>query len=221
MQIHELDSFAGTPSSTDYLAIDNGSNTLKIPATSVGVSTSMTQSEAQNGTNTNPRVISPYRLKQAINYHAPIPNAMTANEAEAGTETETRVISPKVFKDSVEAIAGTTENTQITLTASGVSAPSTLYKYGKVVMLSIQIGNGTALSSLTGVDTIGTLPEGYRPPAQRIFPISARNVGGWATATYYNALISIDQTGTISLRGKASELKQAQYLAGAVTYIVQ
>jgi hypothetical protein len=114
----------------------------------------------------------------------------------------------------------TTNSTQITLTASGVSAPSTLYKCGKVVMLSIQLGNGTALSSLTGVDTIGTLPEGYRPPAQRIFPISARNVGGWATATYYNAIISIDQTGVISLRGKASELKQAQYLMGTVTFLI-
>lgn len=115
----------------------------------------------------------------------------------------------------------TTKSTQITLTASGVSATSTLYKCGKVVMLSIQLGNGTALSSLTGVDTIGTLPVGYRPPAQRIFPISARNVGGWATATYYNAIISIDQTGVISLRGKASDLKQAQYLMGTVTYIVE
>lgn len=113
-----------------------------------------------------------------------------------------------------------TTSTQITLTASGVSAPSTLYKCGKVVMLSIQLGNGTALSSLTGVDTIGTLPEGYRPPVQRVFPISARNSGAWASATYYNALISIDQNGVISLRGKASELKQAQYLMGAVTYLI-
>ena len=114
----------------------------------------------------------------------------------------------------------TTKSTQITLTASGVSAPSTLYKYGKVVMLSIQLGNGTALSSLTGVDTIGTLPEGYRPPVQRVFPICARNSGPWASATYYNAVVSIDPNGVISLRGKASELKQAQYLMGAVTFLI-
>lgn len=113
-----------------------------------------------------------------------------------------------------------TTSTHITLTASGVSAPSTLYKCGKVVMLSIQIGNGTALSSLTGVDTIGTLPEGYRPPVQRVFPIGARNSGAWGSATYYNAVVSIDQTGTISLRGKASDLKQAQYIMGAVTYLI-
>lgn len=187
MQIHELDSFSGTPTSTDYLVIDNGTETKKIPAPNVGAS---------------------------------VPVAMTQSEAEAGTETGTRVISPKVLKDSVEEIVGTTESTQITLTASGVSAPSTLYKYGKVVMLSIQLGNGTALSSLTGGDTIGTLPEGYRPPVQRVFPISARNSGAWASATYYNAIISIDQTGTILLRGKASDLKQAQYLMGAVTYLI-
>ena len=113
----------------------------------------------------------------------------------------------------------TTKSAQITLTASGVSAPSTLYKCGKVVMLPIQLGNGTALSSLTGVDTIGTLPEGYRPTAQRVFPISARNSGAWASATYYNAMVSIDQDGVISLRGKASDLKQAQYLMGAVTFL--
>ena len=114
----------------------------------------------------------------------------------------------------------TTKSKQITLTASGVSAPSTIYKCGKVVMLSIQIGNGTALSSLTGVDNIGTLPEGYRPTAQRVFTISARNSGAWASATYYHTLISIDQTGTISLRGKASDLKQAQYLMGTVTFLI-
>ncbi len=31
MQIHELNSFAGAPGSTDYLAIDDGSETSKIP----------------------------------------------------------------------------------------------------------------------------------------------------------------------------------------------
>lgn len=66
MQIHELDSFTGTPSSTDYLAIDTGSNTLKIPSTSIGVSTSMTQAEATAGTSTAKRVISPKVLKDTI-----------------------------------------------------------------------------------------------------------------------------------------------------------
>lgn len=81
MQIHELDSFTGTPSSTDYLAIDTGSNTLKIPATSIGVSTSMTQAEATAGTSTAKRVISPKVLKDTID------NAVSAISAifESGT----------------------------------------------------------------------------------------------------------------------------------------
>lgn len=59
MQIHELNSFVGTPSSTDYLAIDDGDTTTKVPATALGVSTAMTLAEAEAGTITSPRVISP------------------------------------------------------------------------------------------------------------------------------------------------------------------
>lgn len=67
MQIHELNTFVGTPSATDYLAIDDGSETNKVPATSLGVSTEMTQAEAEAGTVTDPRVISPSVFKAAVN----------------------------------------------------------------------------------------------------------------------------------------------------------
>lgn len=134
MLIHELDSFSGTPTNTDYLVIDDGTETKKIPAPNVGspVPDAMTQSEAQNGTNTNSRVISPYRLKQAINYHAPIPSAMTANEAEAGTVTETRVISPKVLKDSVQSIITDYVVSSGSGTASGAVWTWRKWKSGKV-----------------------------------------------------------------------------------------
>lgn len=59
MQIHELNSFSGTPGSGDYLAIDDGNTTKKVPATSLGVNTPMTLAEAQAGSVTDPRVISP------------------------------------------------------------------------------------------------------------------------------------------------------------------
>lgn len=67
MQIHELNTFVGTPSATDYLAIDDGTETKKVPATSLGVSTEMTQAEAEAGTVTDPRVISPSVFKAAVN----------------------------------------------------------------------------------------------------------------------------------------------------------
>lgn len=36
MQIHELDTYISTPSDTDYMAVDDGTETFKIPMTSVG-----------------------------------------------------------------------------------------------------------------------------------------------------------------------------------------
>lgn len=66
MQIHELNSFVGTPSATDYLAIDDGTETNKVPATSLGVSTQMTQAEATAGTVTAPRVVSPSVFKASV-----------------------------------------------------------------------------------------------------------------------------------------------------------
>lgn len=36
MQIHELDTYISTPSDTDYMAVDDGTETFKIPITSVG-----------------------------------------------------------------------------------------------------------------------------------------------------------------------------------------
>lgn len=66
MQIHELNTFAGTPTETDYLAIDNGTETNKVPATSLGVSTQMTQAEATAGTVTVPRVVTPAVFKSSV-----------------------------------------------------------------------------------------------------------------------------------------------------------
>lgn len=66
MQIHELNSFTGTPSATDYLAIDDGTETNKVPATALGVSTQMTQAEATAGTVTEPRVVSPSVFKASV-----------------------------------------------------------------------------------------------------------------------------------------------------------
>lgn len=59
MQIHELPTKSGTPGSGDYLAIDDGQETSKVPATNLGVTTQMTQAEAEAGSGTSPRVITP------------------------------------------------------------------------------------------------------------------------------------------------------------------
>ena len=59
MQIHELNNFAGTPTSSDYLAIDNSTTTTKIGATGLGVQDKLTVAEANTGTSTASRIVTP------------------------------------------------------------------------------------------------------------------------------------------------------------------
>lgn len=87
MQIHELETFAGTPSATDYIAVDDGTETMKIPATSVGAQYSaMTPAQAEAGTDTDAKVISPAVLKSSIEALAPTQTASDV-PAEFGTTT--------------------------------------------------------------------------------------------------------------------------------------
>ena len=66
MQIHEFDTYIGTPSETDYMAVDDGTETFKIPLSNVGVSTEMTLAEAVAGESTEPRVITPAVLNSFV-----------------------------------------------------------------------------------------------------------------------------------------------------------
>ena len=66
MQIHELDTYIGAPSETDFMAVDDGTETFKIPLPNVGVSTEMTIAEAEAGTETAPRVITPAVLNSFV-----------------------------------------------------------------------------------------------------------------------------------------------------------
>ena len=59
MQIHELSTFTGTPTSSDYLAIDNSTTTTKIGATGLGVQDKLTVAEANTGTSTASRIVTP------------------------------------------------------------------------------------------------------------------------------------------------------------------
>lgn len=89
MQIHELNTFVGAPSATDYLAIDDGSETNKVPATALGVSTQMTQAEAEAGTVTDPRVISPSVFKSSmIDVVYPVGSYFETSDADFDPSTE-------------------------------------------------------------------------------------------------------------------------------------
>ena len=66
MQIHELNTFVGTPGAADYLPIDTGSETCKIAAGELGVSAQMTLAEAKAGSVTESRVVQPSVFKEAV-----------------------------------------------------------------------------------------------------------------------------------------------------------
>ena len=69
MQIHELNQFSGTPGDGDYLAIDNGTETMKVPANEVGTDTTypaMTQAQAEAGTDNTLRVVAPNVFKPSV-----------------------------------------------------------------------------------------------------------------------------------------------------------
>lgn len=66
MQIHELNNFTGTPDAGDYLAIDNGTETRKVEANNLGVTTPMTKAEATEGSVTASRVVQPSVFKEAV-----------------------------------------------------------------------------------------------------------------------------------------------------------
>ena len=64
MQIHELDTFLGVLGDDTFLAVDDGVETNKVPASQVGVSTEMTIAEAVAGTVEDARVITPKVLHE-------------------------------------------------------------------------------------------------------------------------------------------------------------
>lgn len=114
----------------------------------------------------------------------------------------------------------TMDSRDIPITVSGISANYTVYKTYNTASLSFLFGTGTAFSSLTGSDIIGTLPEGYRPKGGRYFPAVAKDAGAWGTAKYYDALVAIDQNGTISLRGNSTNLKTCKYLMASLVWML-
>lgn len=64
MQIHELNTFSGNPDSSDYLIVDDGTDTAKLPATSVYPTA--TQAQITAGTSTTASVVTPKLLRDYI-----------------------------------------------------------------------------------------------------------------------------------------------------------
>ena len=116
MNIHALNTFSGSVSSSTYLAIDNGTETTKIGADSVGVTAEMTQSEATTGASTSKRVITPSVFKSAV------------------TSLVNTLVAPMIsaFTDRFVLHTGT-----VTTSTSGTASFSTTYNTSEYACLSV------------------------------------------------------------------------------------
>lgn len=157
MQIHELNTFSGTPSGTDYLAIDDGSETSKVPATALGVSTQMTQAEAEAGSITEPRVITPAVFKSSVDAVASAV-AETAAEAAAEAAAETVAETLKVLVVSVASFSSlpkqiTNENitADMVVVNSVLGTPSAQTSDWTVTTAN---GSATVTGSISGSTTL-------------------------------------------------------------------
>lgn len=100
MQIHELDTYIGTPSETDYMAVDDGTETFKIPLPNVGVSTEMTLEEAETGTGTAPRVITPAVLNSFVESEVNVMPVLVV-DVEAFSSLPQTVVNENITADMV------------------------------------------------------------------------------------------------------------------------
>lgn len=101
MQIHELDTYIGTPSETDYMAVDDGTETFKIPLPSVGVTTQMTLAEAEAGTETAPRVITPAVLNSFVTKESVLVIEVASFSSLPQTVTNANITEDMVVVNSV------------------------------------------------------------------------------------------------------------------------
>lgn len=91
-------------------------------------------------------------------------------------------------------------------------------KIGNVVQCEISHGNGTAFSGLTGIDSICTIPSGYRPTTVIFLPIVARDNGTWANANYVTAILRVTSAGAAEIRYNKNVMGTMKYITGTVTW---
>lgn len=141
MQIHELNSFVGTPGAGDYLAIDDGSETTKVEASNLGVTTQMTQAEAEAGTETAPRVVSPSVFKASV-------------ESLAETVAETRevlVVTVASFSSLPQTINNADITSDMVVVNSALGTPSAQTSDWTVTTAD---GSATVAGSISGSTTL-------------------------------------------------------------------
>ena len=115
------------------------------------------------------------------------------------------------------------DSATVGLTLGTVSQNYTIKKFGRVAVLSVNMGStsGTPFSGIENNPTIGTIPEGFRPSGtQQVWAAGqARTSGAWATANYFPIVCGIQTDGTVKIYGNTENLKTCQFVTFSVTYI--
>lgn len=135
MQIHELNNFAGTPTSSDYLAIDNSTTTTKIGATGLGIQTQMTTAEATTGTSTSSRVITPKVLHDY--FMTVTSDSDTWNGCTILYEKYGRVVTVKISGSTTSQVTSTNGGELTIKTIPTAFRPKNLYLERKYITGSI------------------------------------------------------------------------------------
>ena len=127
MQIHELDNFIGVPGQGDFLAIDDGNWTYRVDANNLGVTTQMTQAEADAGTSTDPRVLTPKMLHDYVEQIEVLIITISSVSSLPVTKTDSRITSDMVVvqatlsapAEQINDWTVTTSNGSLTIGPSG------------------------------------------------------------------------------------------------------
>lgn len=89
---------------------------------------------------------------------------------------------------------------------------------GRICMLKIAIGDGSAFSTATGADTIGIIPAACRPSSVRYGVGLARDNGVWSSANYTPVMILINANGNVDIRGNETAIKSCKYITAEVQW---
>ena len=130
MQIHELDNFIGTLDQDTYFAVDDGTETCKVPASNI-LPAEMTEAEITTGTDESPRVISPAvasTLKVLVVEKASF-NSLPQTIADERITTDMVCIKSELGTPSAQTSDWTVDtNTEGQVTISGTISGSTTLK---------------------------------------------------------------------------------------------
>lgn len=115
----------------------------------------------------------------------------------------------------------TSESATINLSFGGKTGTANVHKFGNMATIRFSFGdNSNNFSSVTGADTIGAVPEQFKPLLQTSTPILFRSGSTWSSATNSaTCLISVNTAGNIIVNCKPSDATSAKFIVGSLTWI--